>query len=221
MGKQPARVGLGLWDRLVLFVVWVVTCGLVYVLGYYLGKGTQEGGLAFDERVARLPVTSRPPPEGQRPKTEQELTFYETLSSAGRAGDATPSERPARPATAPSTVSRPAPRREEAAKASGEAPPVEAARPERPAPPSAPPAARLLGGWTVHASPTRSREEAEALLGKLRGRGYDASIVRVLRDGDTWYRIQVGRFSSSEQAAEVVQRLREREGVSHAFVASE
>jgi hypothetical protein len=30
--------GLRFWDRLVLFVAWTVTCGLVYLLGFYVGK---------------------------------------------------------------------------------------------------------------------------------------------------------------------------------------
>jgi cell division protein FtsN len=84
-----------------------------------------------------------------------------------------------------------------------------------------PPSIARAGGWTVQANPTRSREDAEGLQRQLHGRGYDASIVRVLRDGDTWYRVQVGHFATSEQATEVMQKLREREGVSHAFVASE
>ena len=71
------------------------------------------------------------------------------------------------------------------------------------------------------ANPTRSREEADALLRQLRERGYEAALVRVVRDGDTWYRVQVGRFATAEQASETMHRLREHEGVSHAFVASE
>jgi cell division protein FtsN len=70
-------------------------------------------------------------------------------------------------------------------------------------------------------NPTRDREEADGLLRQLRGRGYDATLVRVVRDGDTWYRVQVGRFTSAEQAGEMMRRLREHEGVAHAFVASE
>ena len=33
--------------------------------------------------------------------------------------------------------------------------------------------------------------------------------------------VQVGRFATSVQATEVMQRLREHEGVTHVFVASE
>ena len=98
--------------------------------------------------------------------------------------------------------------------------PKVAARP--PAPPAAtPPPAPVAGGWSVVADLTRNREEAEALQRQLRGHGYDAAVVRVARDGDTWYRVRVGRFSSSAQAEEVRQRLREHEGVAHVFVASE
>ena len=51
--------------------------------------------------------------------------------------------------------------------------------------------------------------------------GYDATLVRVVRDGDAMYRVQVGRFATAEQASETMHRLREHEGVEHAFVASE
>jgi hypothetical protein len=77
------------------------------------------------------------------------------------------------------------------------------------------------GGWTVLANPTQSRDEADGLVRQLRGRGYDATLVRVVRDGGTWYRVQVGRFATSDQASETMHRLREHEGVTHAFVASE
>src|SRR5207244_48506 len=68
-----------------------------------------------------------------------------------------------------------------------------------------PPAARPGGpGWTVLANPTKNREEADGLVRQLRGHGYEATLVRVVRDGDTWYRVQVGRFASPEQATEMM-----------------
>ena len=77
------------------------------------------------------------------------------------------------------------------------------------------------GGYTVEASPTRSRSEADQLLAQLRRRGYDASIVQVDRDGDTWYRLRVGRYSTSEQATDTMRKLREVEGITHVFVATD
>ena len=84
-----------------------------------------------------------------------------------------------------------------------------------------PPAALAAGGFTVRTNPTRDREEADGLMKQLRSRGYDATLVRVVRDGDAMYRVQVGRFTTAEQASEMMHRLREHEGVEHAFVASE
>jgi cell division protein FtsN len=255
MARQ-VRVGMSLWDRLVLLVAWVLTCGLVYVLGIYVGKGTHERRLGIADRVVRLPVASTPPAEGQRPKGESELRFYDTLMSGAepegradaKAGKAPPpgakpaaasppavaKPAPAPPAPPARTVSRPPadtpPRVALPGIGAPVRPPVDAGAPARtqtavPAASGAPPAeARPLartGGWTVQANPTRSREEAEGLLRQLHARGYEASIVRVLRDGDTWYRVQIGHFATSQQATEIMQKLREREGVSHAFVASE
>ena len=71
------------------------------------------------------------------------------------------------------------------------------------------------------ANPTRNRVEAEALERQLRSRGYDATVVEVLRDGDAWYRLRVGRYASADQATAAMHKLREHEGVEHAFVASE
>jgi hypothetical protein len=314
MAKE-GRGGLGLGDRLILFAAWVVTCGMVYVLGFYVGKGTQERRFGMEERIVRLPVTSKPPAEGQRPKEDDQLSFYEALAgdrdggrglaapraavpagpkvaaapppspatspapgpgtvpsaAAARPAIATtpaapPAARPASPTPpaatsaarpAPASPSAPAPRpvgtpvpaeapgsRPAVASAPAErstapSPAASPARDEPPAPPrpapapppataaappprSLPPSAAPSGrGWTVQANPSRSRDDAEALQRRLRERGYEAVVVRVLRDGDTWYRVQVGRFATSEQASETMQRLREREGVTHAFVATE
>ena len=267
------RSGFGFWDRLILFTAWVVTCGLVYLLGFYVGKGTQAERLGLEERIVRLPVTSSPPREGQRPKTDGELTFYDKLV-ARQGGERRPTEPtpPAKAATSPAhddaaaapagtAVAKdsrpPAAAKPAAPPAHAPArvavlprpvpvksvpPPVHVASPKPAAPtaviPPPPPAAPQVearvtppaplpiesaaaGGWTVLANPTRSREDAEALERQLRGRGYDATVVRVLRDGDTWYRLRVGRYPSADQAAAAMHKLREHEGVEHAFVASE
>src|SRR5689334_8729698 len=96
---REARTGLGFADRLVLLMAWIATCGLVYLLGFYVGKGTQEHRLGVEEQIVRLPVTSRPPPEGQRAKTENEFGFYEKLMGDHPGGDAAP--RPAAEERAP------------------------------------------------------------------------------------------------------------------------
>ena len=274
------RSGLRFLDRLILFTAWVVTCGLVYLLGFYVGKGAQVERLGLEERIVRLPVTSAPPQEGQRPKSDAELTFYDKLAAGqGERHAEEPAALPKGPAPAAHAEGSAAPGKA-AATAAREAPPAAPAKTAatppradgraaaaptpsagrtrttttlartaspRPAvpvappaiptavapppmaaqgpPPTLPPPARFetsaAGGWTVLANPTRSRGEAEALERQLRGRGYDAAVVQVLRDGDTWYRLRVGRYPNADQATAAMHRLREHEGVEHAFVASE
>ncbi len=296
---KVARTGLRFIDRFILFTAWVVTCGLVYGLGFYTGKGTQERRLGMEERIVRLPVTAEVPPEGQRPKATSEFTFYETLVAGDRARETTGGRATVPEATPPTTIATPPSRVAAApvpagtapaagaahaggtaaapgaahatgtasAPAAGAAPPpagdakpaavatapkpaatgapkpvvAEAAAPKPPpafpaavppapkpipavpvsTPPAAAPAPPRKAGWTVEASPSRDRAEVETLLAGLKSRGYDARVVSVRRDGDTWYRLRVGRYATSAEASEVMRRLREREGVSHAFVASE
>jgi cell division protein FtsN len=257
MAKGP-RATLRLIDRIVLMVAWVVTCGLVYVLGYYVGKGTPGRQATVEERAVRLPVTSVPPPEGQRPRESKEFpTFYQALPSGDRpidvargatGGTAPPASvatttlprptttLPRAPATSPTTL----PRATTSVPASTRPIPTTTTPPRPPSPPTtiarsavspatpppsvppATPAPRQTGGsYTVEASPTRSRSEAEQLLAALRRRGYEATLVEVERDGDTWYRLRVGRYQTSAQATEAMRRLRDVEGVTHAFVATD
>jgi cell division septation protein DedD len=242
-------------DRLVLLVAWLVTCGLVYVLGFYVGNKTQERRPGMEEREVRLPVTSTPPPEGQRPKEAREFpSFYQALPGgerpievaraststtvtvvpttvrptstvpAGAAPTSATTLKPAvtaTPTTRPSTTTLPRP----PAATTTPPPAVTSAPPATPPAAAPPPAATRpvahTPSWTVEASPTRSRVEAEQLQATLRKRGYDATLVQVQRDGDAWYRLRIGRYATAEQANEVMRKLRDGEGVAHAFVASE
>ncbi len=246
--------GLRIWDRLILFLAWTVTCGLVYLLGFYVGKGVQAQRVDTEERIVKLPISTPPPPPGQRPKSD--LTFYDKLAKS-EDRPAQPMPEPAPPpkapagtlpprAAAPSTIppapmpttTLPAPRPSTTVPSPRAAtpPPTMPPRPPAVTAPTTPPAARPAeqratkveppptsgrGTWSVQAAPTRSRDEADALLKRLRSKGYDASIVEVPRDGATWYRIRVGRYATAGQATEAMQRLRDQEGVSHVFVASE
>src|SRR5262245_48800375 len=102
MAKAP-RPTLRFIDRLVLFVAWIVTCAVVYVLGYYVGRGTPDRRSVMEERTVRLPVTSTPPPEGQREKEAKDFpSFYQALPAGDRPIDV------ARGTPAPPTTQTPA-----------------------------------------------------------------------------------------------------------------
>jgi cell division protein FtsN len=278
MAAKGPRPTLRLIDRLVLLVAWMVTSGIVYGLGYYVGKNSPGRQTAVEERSVRLPVTSAPPAEGQRPKEAKEFpSFYQSLPAGERPIDVargtpvtappgtapgsapttivrtttlpattapprTPTTTPAVPTTLARTMTPPPtfPRTATTVPTASASGRTESTLPSTPRPPQATPTTLLRaatppttvpppvvprttgrGGYTVEASPTRSRSEADQLLAQLRRRGYDASIVQVERDGDTWYRLRVGRYSTSEQATDTMRKLREVEGVTHVFVATD
>lgn len=339
---NAVRPGLRMWDRAVLLVAWTVTCGLVYLLGFYVGRGTQDRRDVQEERVVRLPIETPPPPSGVRVGSgappSDDLTFYKRLVADGLADSGAPAKvtpaepqagshppativalgpprppaggppptvlprslpAPTAPPVPPAAATVPAPRPTPAAAPAPPAtlaPPAAAARPSptltptpvpsRPAAPTAtlavatvsgtrsgsqtassppgspnpptnprspalapptvvgapntaPPRDRLedlvsarptavptpgdaakARGWTVALNPTSDRYEAEALLHALKVRGYEVGLVKAQRGAQTQYRVQVGRFDSSQEAKQVAARLRDREGLPSASAAA-
>ena len=94
------RGSLGIGQRLLLLSAWLVSCGFVYVLGVYVGKGMRGSG-----RVPRvvLPVDVDAPPSPVA-DVQSPLTFYDVLGARER-GAVTPSA----PRTPPSTAPTPYP----------------------------------------------------------------------------------------------------------------
>ena len=84
---------------------------------------------------------------------------------------------------------------------------------------SASPFAR--GPWSVQVTATREAQTADDMVRRLRAKGYDAYIVKIRRQGSTFYRVRVGHFPSMEYAGQMVSRLRREPGVPEAFVASD
>jgi cell division septation protein DedD len=77
------------------------------------------------------------------------------------------------------------------------------------------------GDWSVQVSATRDPRTADGVLRRLKGKGYDAFVLKVRRRGETFYRVRVGHYASLEEAQQVVSRLRREPGVPEAFVASD
>ncbi len=84
--------GLRFADKAVIAVAWVATCGLVYLFGFYLGKGMQEVRYGKEERVVRLPVESEVPPAGSGAPKTPSYEFYDNLAGhqRGRGAEGAP-----------------------------------------------------------------------------------------------------------------------------------
>lgn len=71
----------------------------------------------------------------------------------------------------------------------------------------------LVGNiYTIQVSAFRNKQQGEKLLEDLRKKEYDAYFTeKIFPNGDTWYRIRVGRFSSIEEAKELTKKLKEEQ----------
>lgn len=64
------------------------------------------------------------------------------------------------------------------------------------------------GRYTVQVSSWRTRRKADSEAEKLRERGYDAYVQRVVLDNqETWYRVRVGSFATIEEARQFAETL--------------
>jgi len=48
--------GLGFLDRLVIVVAWLASCGVVFVIGYYVGKDAVPPTAGMPPAVIEVPV---------------------------------------------------------------------------------------------------------------------------------------------------------------------
>jgi len=121
--EHTARAGLGVIDRIVMVLAWLVSCGVVYGLGFYTGSHTQDHVRGDEERIVRLPVVDAPPAAGQKAKSGDDLSFWTALEPGGQrakpgegipaahataAASAPAAEKPEAPASKGKAAARPA-----------------------------------------------------------------------------------------------------------------
>jgi cell division septation protein DedD len=246
MGNRDRRFELSRLGLAGVAVGMTAALFVVFLLGVYAGRGMTERRLEGERDVVQLPVS---PAVEQTPDPDRALTFYDTLgggTGAERTGEAAGR---ARPADAP-PAGGPAPRAEAPAPGAGgppgatepradEPPPAGRPDPQRPAvpnlarspdarvalalvdPPTPVPSPQMRGEWTVQVAATRDPATADRIVRQLRAKGYDAYVVTMRRQGQTFHRVRVGRYPSLESANHAVARLRREPGVPEAFVASD
>ena len=227
--RERRRFEFGWLEVLGLVLIFAGGSAVVFFLGVFVGKNLQENRLAREERVVRLQV--QPPAADTRNDTarDNELPLYNELAQGGP----TPSpgvtlavKRPpegaavavaeAQPSPAPSHA---APARSPAAggfddmvRASSTTPPA-VARAEVPR--------AGEGSWSVQVNATKDEAVADSVVKQLLAHGYNSYIVKVNLQGETWYRVRVGRFPTMEAATAIVMRLKNEERFPRAFLVNE
>ncbi len=75
-------------------------------------------------------------------------------------------------------------------------------------------------GWTVQAMATTDKQIASHWLDRLKGKGYEAFVVKADIRGQTWYRVRAGHFGTPKEAETLRTALKSQEGFRDAFVAA-
>jgi len=83
-------------------------------------------------------------------------------------------------------------------------PPVETKKPEKPEPGIIPTGD---GRYTIQFSAWQSKTKADEQASLLTAGGFDAYVDQGTMEGETWYRVRVGRYNSRADAREVIGRL--------------
>lgn len=225
--------GLTYGQVFVLLLGFVLASVVIFLLGLWVGRDLTERRLLEEEPLVRVPLElATPTPEVAqaepadaafyqrlKQKAEERLVQAAPTANLGEASPALPTQPPRLLLPPTATVAPPVVSTRPLAR------PTATFRPRpSPTPASAP---RREGeewadaGWTVQVTATTDAAEARALVQRLRSRGYDAYLVQApSREGVTWYRVRVGRFSPRERAkaVELQNRLRTEGGMSSAFV---
>jgi len=211
MNTNPPRDAKGLSTRhlILVFLAGVAVCGIFFSLGFLVG---------YNERSVRMsPVTERVSTPATIPPAINpplETVPVRTGSGAMSTPSATSSLASLQASVPPSPTSEKKP-----VTAPGTASPVTAPRPspakvEREAEPGSvttSPAAtgEVGGGFTVQITALRTKQDAEAVVGLLKGRGYPVFLVAPGQShaNDNLYRVQVGPFASRGDAEKARAKL--------------
>jgi len=84
-----------------------------------------------------------------------------------------------------------------------------------PAPQAVRPAAQV---WVVQVASFVTDKEAQTLASKLKGKGYDANVASAEVSGKTWYRVEVGRLASRNEARELQKNLQVTEKIEQSII---
>jgi DedD protein len=200
--REPEDRGLSARHLILVFLVGVAVCGVFFSLGFLVGYNERSSRTTpVTERVTTPPVI---PPTVNPPAQAAPSAGKEPATSTTTANAPAESQLPA--SAAPATESKPL--------ATPAAPAVSGAKAEKQPEPSSAASPAATGGevdvgFTVQIAASRTKEDAEALVKILKTRGYPVLLVspEYAHANDNLFRVQVGPFTSREDAEKVRAKL--------------
>jgi cell division septation protein DedD len=205
--KGQDERGLSARQLILVFLAGVAVCGVFFSLGFLVGFNERSSrAVPVTERVtapAVIPPAVNPPLETAQPAAQQPAAS----TAAANPPAALPSHVPA-----PESKSSVTP----ASSTTPPATPVSAPKIEKQVetaptpPPATSTAAGEVGvGYTIQVAASRTKQDAEALVNILKTRGYPVFLVtpEYTQANDNLFRVQVGPFTSREDAEKVRAKL--------------
>jgi DedD protein len=205
--REQDEKGLSARHLILVFLAGMAVCGVFFSLGFLVGYNERSSkATPVVERVtapAATPPTVNPPPQSSQATSKGPAT---PTASANP-----PAELPSPPPAAESKLSATPASLATPVAAPASAPKTEKAAEMAPTqPPAATPAAGEVGvGYTIQVAASRTKQDAEALVTILKARGYPVFLVtpEYAHANDNLFRVQVGPFTSREDAEKVRARL--------------
>ncbi len=193
MAERAEERGLSARHLILVFLVGVAVCGVFFSLGFLVGYNERaSSGTPVTERVTNpsvVPPVINPPPDSA-PAKEAPASGTQGVSESDL--------------TKPAASNPPVSQAEHATSSSR-------SEPERPpAPPAKAPAAASVGDtYTVQVAATRTKQDAEALVKVLKGRGYAVFLVtpEYAHSNDNLYRVQIVPYPTREAAEKIKGKL--------------
>lgn len=197
---------------------------IIFFLGIVVGRDIEERKMAKpEEPLIKIPVNPTAQGGGKRAGAQEreELTFYDTLAQSAnsesslqkRAGEPKPSEKAIQAAREGQTkrkeVSGTEPLRAQE-KPSGE---------KSNTAPVSKTVAESDKAWYVQVNAFPDEKSGQIFVDKLKNKGYKAYLAEGRNQGQLWYRVRVGEFSSREEAERMAEILKSKENFPKAFAA--
>lgn len=214
-GETQYNIPVSSKQLIVYFVFLVIALSAAFLAGVMVGRNVD----ASPEPTVRDIQEDRLPDEAASSPSPQDLTYGSALQSDKIEGLATassptprptqvaaavpkPSATPPRPAPTPAPVSTPRPQPAASTPRTTPSPkPSPAASSSRPGPT---PITRL----TIQVGAFRERSAAEAIVKRLKGKGYSAYMAPVT---EGLFNVRVGSFTNREDAERIVAQLETQE----------
>ncbi len=230
------------FEMTVIGVSFVFTVTCVFLLGLMVGKKNASYHAPREDRVARVPVddftrykrpaavpapgaanASNSSSAGEAPAAKPEAPVAAAAAAAAKPSAAVAAAPPtAEPAVTPASAKADTAAKDAASAKEATAKELaakEAAAKEKEKEKAEEPATGR--GYTVQILATRKQADADALVRKLKSRGYAAYIKKVSEGEGSWYRVRVGSYGGFSEARAMADKCRRDLGLGQAFVSTE